>query len=148
MAHPPPRTLNPSGIRGNHADLNGAEISTANMGRFGRGTQILVEHDAAGGQVGSVITSWEGPGGQLRVQGELTDPAAQQAVRSGAMRGLSLGTNLLKEADGKKVYMRTHDELSICERPARPGCIITDIDGRSVGSTHQFARKRGECSSR
>jgi hypothetical protein len=143
IAHPPPRR---DGKRNNIADLNRAEISTANMGRRG-GTQMLVEHDHSGGQVGRVFASWEGPGGELRVQGVIEQPEAERAVRSGQMRELSLGTSVHSE-DGGRVLMRTHDELSLCERAARPGCIITDLDGRQVGSSHHFARKKGKCCSR
>lgn len=143
IAHPPPRR---DGKRNNIADLNSAEISTANMGRRG-GTQMLIEHDHSQGQVGRVISSWEGPGGELRVQGVIEDPRAERAVRSGRMRELSLGTSVHSE-DGGRVLMRTHDELSLCERAARPGCIVTDLDGRQVGSSHHFARKKGKRCSR
>jgi hypothetical protein len=143
IAHPPPRR---DGKRNNIADLNRAEISTANMGRRG-GTQMLVEHDHGGGKVGRVLASWEGPGGELRVQGVIEDPKAERAVRSGRMRELSLGTSVHSE-DGGRVLMRTHDELSLCAQAARPGCIVTDLDGRQVGSTHHFAHKKGKRCSR
>jgi hypothetical protein len=149
VAHPPPRRLNPSGVRRNKADLSAAEISTANMARRGRGTQILVEHNHAGGRVGTVLASWEGNAGELRVEGVIDDPAAQRAVKSGAMRELSLGTSVHSDnSEGGRVLMRTHDELSICEQAARPGCIITDIDGKRVGSSHHFSIAPSECSSR
>ena len=138
IAHPPPRR---DGKRNNIADLNRAEISTANMGSKG-GTQMLVEHDHGGGQVGRVLSSWEGPDGSLRVSGVLEDSGAANAVRTGSMRQLSLGTSVHSTDDGR-VLMRTHDELSICEQAARPGCMITDINGRQVASAQQFSR-RGE----
>jgi len=138
IAHPPPRR---DGKRNNIADLNRAEISTANMGAKG-GTQMLVEHDHGSGQVGRVLSSWEGPDGSLRVSGVLEDSGAANAVRTGSMRQLSLGTSVHSTDDGK-VLMRTHDELSICEQAARPGCMITDINGRQVASAQQFSR-RGE----
>lgn len=143
IAHPPPRR---NGHRTNPADLSAAEISTANMGRAG-GTPVLVEHDHGTGGVGRVLTSWEGPHGELRVEGVLMDPAAQHAVRSGAMRELSLGTSVHSHESGGVLY-RSNDELSICERAARPGCIITDVDGRRVGSNHHFSNKQGVRSSR
>lgn len=139
IAHPPPRR---DGKRNNIADLNAAEISTANMGRKG-GTKMLVEHDHSNGQVGRVISSWEGPNGCLRVQGVIDDPNAEKAMRNGRMRELSLGTSVHSEAGGR-VLMRLHDELSLCQRAARPGCIITDIDDMRVGSSHHFSRK-GVC---
>jgi len=135
IAHPPPRR---DGKRNNVADLSAAEISTANMGRRG-GTQMLVEHDHSNGQVGRVLASWEGPSGELRVHGVIEDPGAESAVRQGQMRELSLGTSVHSEADGR-VLMRTNDELSICERAARPGCIITDVDDRRVGSSSRFSK--------
>ena len=140
IAHPPPRR---DGKRNNLADLNAAEISTANMGRRG-GTAMLVEHDHSNGQVGRVLASWEGPSGELRVQGVVDDPKAERAMRNGSMRELSLGTSVHSEADGR-VLMRVNDELSICEKAARPGCIVTDIDNQRVGSSHHFSRKGTRC---
>jgi hypothetical protein len=134
IAHPPPRR---DGTRDNWADLSAAEIHTANMG----GTAMLVEHDQGGGQVGRVLGSWEGPHGELRVVGELNDPAAQHAVRSGAMRQLSLGTSMHTLDDG--VLYRTNDELSLCVKAARPGCHITDYDGQQVASTSRFSAQKG-----
>ena len=139
IAHPPPRR---DGKRRNVADLSAAEIATANMGRNGRGTELLVEHDHSGGSVGSVLTSWEGPGGELRVHGIISDPSAQASVRSGEMRELSLGTSV--HSDGSGVLYRSHDELSLCETAARPGCIVTDLDGRRVGSSYHFAKPKGK----
>ena len=72
------------------------------MGRRGKGTELLVEHDHAGGSVGSVLASWEGPGGELRVHGVISDPSAQASVRSGQMRELSLGTSLQSFSGIKK----------------------------------------------
>jgi len=142
IAHPPPRR---DGKRNNIADLSAAEIGTSRAGRHGLpGRPVLVEHDVAGGQVGHVLTSWEGPGGELRVEGVLSDPTAIGHVASGRMRELSLGTSVHTDmARGGAVMMRSHDELSICEKAARPGCIITDFDGKTVGTSHHFAKKRG-----
>lgn len=136
IAHPPPRR---DGKRNKAADLSAAEISTANMGRRG-GTQMLLEHDHSKGEVGRVLTSWEGPNGELRVQGVIENPEAEKALRSGSMRELSLGTSVHSEADGR-ILMRTNDELSLCDKAARPGCIVTDIDNRRVGSSHHFSQK-------
>lgn len=147
IAHPPPRR---DGKRNNIADLNAAEISMSRAGRHGLpGRPVLVEHDPGGGQVGRVLTSWEGPGGELRVEGVLEDPAAIGHVQSGRMRELSLGTSVHTDmARGGAVMLRSHDELSICEKAARPGCIITDFDGKTIGSTKRFAKPRGKRSSR
>ena len=66
IAHPPPRR---DGKRNNIADLSAAEIATSRAGRHGLpGRPVLVEHDHAGGSVGKVLTSWEGPNGELRVE--------------------------------------------------------------------------------
>jgi len=138
IAHPPPRR---DGKRGNVADLSSVEISTANMGARG-GTQMLVEHDHANGKVGTVLSSWEGPNGELRVSGRIEDDSSVRAVKNGSMRELSLGTSVHSDENGK-VLMRTNDELSLCERAARPGCIVTEINGKQVASTQQFSR-RGE----
>lgn len=147
IAHPPPRR---DGKRNNAADLSAAEISTSHLGRKGLpGRPVLVEHDHMGGQVGSVLTSWEGPHGELRVEGRINDPSAIAQVKSGRMRELSLGTSVHKDmARGGNVLLRQHDELSICEQAARPGCIITDINGEQVGSSHHFSKPRGERCSR
>lgn len=138
VAHPPPSR---SG-RGNHADLSAAEISTTNMG-MGNGTQLLMEHDH-GDHVGTVLASWEGADGSLRVQGIVSDPTAAASVRSGETRGLSLGTSvhsLVGSNGSKDRLMATQDELSLCAVPRRGGCYITDIDGTSVRSTHNFSGK-------
>ena len=145
IAHPPPRR---DGKRSNMADLNAAEISMSRAGARGLpGRPVLVEHDPAGGQVGMVLTSWEGPSGELRVEGVVNDPVAAGLVQSGQMRELSLGTSVHSEENGR-VLMRTHDELSICAKAARPGCIITEIDGKQVGSSHHFSKTRGARASR
>ena len=104
-------------------------------------TPLLVEHDTSEAPIGTVITSWQGPGGELRVQGQITSPRGQELVRSGKMRELSLGTSVHSELDGD-VLFRSHDELSICERAARPGCIIDDINGRQVAQTSYFSSER------
>lgn len=138
VAHPPPSRKG----RGNHADLSAAEIATTNMGR-GDGTQLLMEHDY-GDNVGTVLASWEGADGSLRVQGIVSDPTAAASVRSGATRGLSLGTSVHSLVDGSggtDRLMATQDELSLCEVPRRGGCYITDIDGTSVRTAHNFSGK-------
>lgn len=131
IAHPPPGRN-----RSNVADLNRAEISTTNMGRGG-GTDLLVEHDH-GSRVGRVDASWEGRDGSLRVAGTVTDPKAVELVRSGNLRGLSLGTSVIQQIDGTAL-MRTQDELSLCEEPRRGGCFIDTIDGASVRAVSCFS---------
>lgn len=128
IAHPPPKRS-----RKNIADLSAAEISTTNMGRNG-GTDVLVEHDH-GNKVGSVRASWEAKDGSLHIAGVISDPAAARAVRSGEMRGLSLGTSVIQDLSGKAL-LRSQDEVSVCVEPRRPGCYMTRIDGQKV---HQVA---------
>lgn len=140
VAHPPPRR---DGKRKHAADMIGVEIATTNMG----GKPMLVEHDHQGGHVGMVTSSWEGPRGELRVSGQVTDPSAIRAVRGGAMRELSLGT-VMHAQEGGRVLHRSHEELSICEKAARPGCIIDEIDGKRVASTHRFSQPHSERCSR
>ena len=134
VAHPPPAR----GGRNCPADLNAAEICTTNLGRNG-GTPLLVEHDH-GARAGRVLASWEGRNGELRVAGVVNDPAAVQSVRSGNMRGLSLGTGVTMDVDGNAL-MRTQDELSLCEEPRRAGCYIDTLDGRSVRQVEAFSAK-------
>ena len=132
VAHPPP---NRSG-RKNIADLSAAAIGTTKLGRNG-GTDILVEHDHAS-RVGSVQASWEAADGSLHVAGIIKDPKAASDVRSGKMRGLSLGTSVIQDMSGNAL-MRSQDEISICVEPRRAGCYINRIDGQKVRGVHAFS---------
>jgi hypothetical protein len=125
VAHPPPNKRG----RSCKADLTPAEIGAMNLGRRG-GTDLLVEHDH-GERVGRVLSSWEGKDGSLRVSGVVTDAAAANSVKSGTMRGLSLGTSVITGEKGERLAC-FQDELSLCEAPRRAGCWITDVDGRQV----------------
>tara|TARA_Y100000389_G_scaffold152295_1_gene152229 strand:+ start:687 stop:1190 length:504 start_codon:yes stop_codon:yes gene_type:complete len=146
VAHPPP-----SKKRGNIADLSGEEIrqlersEKLNMGA-GNGTDVLVEHDHAS-RVGSVTASWQGRNGELRVAGTIDDGQAEQLVRAGKLRGLSLGTGVTQRADNGEALMRTQDELSICEAPRRGGCFIDTIDGASVRTVACFSETSNRKSS-
>lgn len=133
IAHPPPGKK-----RGSIADLSAAEIGTTQMGR-GNGVDVLVEHDH-GNRVGQVQTSWEAANGSLHVAGIITDPQAAQDVRSGKMRGLSLGTSVIQDMSGKPM-LRSQDEISVCVEPRRPGCFMTRIDGQRVQSVHAFSNR-------
>ena len=134
VAHPPPRR---DGKRDHPADLSRAEIVSSRLGSNG-GTSLCVEHDRSA-RVGTVLSSWEGPGGELRVQGIVRDSDAASMVATGSMRGLSLGTGVTYKADGG-VWMRGQDELSLCSEPRRGGCYIDEVDGKSVRSTHNASR--------
>ena len=163
VAHPPPKKT-----RGNIADLSRAEISCTNMGKNG-GTDLLLEHDH-GARVGTVHASWEGRNGELRVLGVVNNPEVEAAVRSGSMRGLSLGTGIIQDVVGNTL-LRTQDEvclltvkragpspcltylpkltlhipsssqLSLCEQPRRGGCFVDSIDGASVRAVACFSEK-------
>ncbi len=76
----------------------------------------------------------------MRVSGVITDEDAEKLVKSGSMRGLSLGTSVTSDAMGH-FALRVHDELSICEQPRRAGCWIDNVDGRQVREMHAFSRK-------
>ena len=133
VAHP--STSNP---RQHIADVTAAEIDCERMG----GSRInawrapvLVEH--TGSPVGVVEHSWMGADGEMRVAGRVNDAEAARLVREGKMHGLSLGTSIVTHGDGS--FRREHEELSVCERPARPGCYIDTIDGEEVRSRYNFS---------
>ena len=96
----------------------------------GNGTDLLVEHDHSN-QVGKVLTSWPGVDGSLKVHGVVTDPDAVNSVKSGKMRGLSLGTSVFTDETGKRSSIK-QDELSLCAEPRRAGCWIDELDGKRV----------------
>jgi len=131
VAQNPPRR---DGKRDHAADMSRAEISCTQLGDSH--LPVLIEHDREGGAVGVVTSSWKGIDGSLRVSGRISDSKAQAAVRDGSMRGLSLGTGVT--TDGINT-LRTHDELSLCETPRRPGCYISEIDNQVVREVHCFA---------
>ena len=131
VAHPPPQKQ-----RGGLADLSAAEIGTTQMGR-GNGVDVLVEHDHSN-RVGQVQTSWEAGNGALHVAGVITDPKAASDVRSGKMRGLSLGTSVIQDMSGKPM-LRSQDEISVCVEPRRAGCYINRIDGQRVRTQMAFS---------
>ena len=133
VAHPPP-----SRTRKHNADMCGGEIGSTNLGR-GVGTELLYEHDH-GAQVGRVMATWEGPRGELRVHGVVDDDDVAASVRTGATRGLSLGTSVMTDDDGKRISTK-HDELSLCAQPRRGGCWVDELDGKSVRTTARFSNR-------
>jgi hypothetical protein len=134
VAHPPPQR----GGRKTQADYSAAELSTARLGAGG-GLPVCVEHDHEA-KVGNVTSSWQRPDGSLGVSGVIRDADAEKLVRSGQMRGLSLGTSVLQTAAGERLMVK-QDELSICEEPRRPGCYVGEIDGRQVRAVHAFSQR-------
>jgi hypothetical protein len=131
VAHPPPPRR---GGRAHNADLTGAEISCTNLA----GKPLLCEHDS-GDRVGTVLASWRGNDGSLRIAANVEDPQAIALVKKGEMRGLSLGTSMILAEDGSVAY-RGQDELSICEEGKRPGTWIDTIHGRSVRQVACFSK--------
>jgi len=87
-AHPPPPS---AGGRLNAADLSRAEIAATNIA----GRPLLNEHDS-NSRVGTCLASWQGADGSLRVAASVDDAATIQQVRNGTLRGLSLGTDMVR----------------------------------------------------
>ena len=134
VAHPPPPRR---GGRDNKADLTSAEISCTNLA----GKPLLYEHDHSS-NVGHVTSSWEGPRGEFRVSGVVTDPQTERDVRSGKTRGLSLGTSVITGESGQRIHAQT-DELSLCAQPKRGGCYVNEIEGKSVHRVANFSKQQG-----
>ena len=123
VAHPPPPRR---GGRANRADLTRAEIATTDVA----GRPLLYEHDQ-GTRVGTCLASWEGRDGSLRIAANVTDPGTQAQIRSGQLRGLSLGTDMILDTNGNVAY-RGQAELSVCAEGKRPGTWIDHVGGRQV----------------
>lgn len=131
VAHPaPPRR----GGRPNKADLTRAEIGSTNLA----GKPLLCEHDH-GDRVGTVLASWQGRDGSLRIAANVDNASAIEAVRRGEMRGLSLGTAMTLDSNGNVAY-RGQEELSICEEGKRPGTWIDTMDGRPCLAVACFSK--------
>ena len=131
VAHPPPPRR---GGRANRADLTRAEIDSTNL----QGKRLLREHDHAD-EVGTVLASWRGRDGSLRIAANVDDPSAIEQVKKGEMRGLSLGTSMILAADGS-VAFRGQDELSICEEGKRPGTWIDTVNGVPCRAVECFSK--------
>lgn len=131
VAHPPPPR---NGKRANRADLTSAEINGTNLA----GKPLLCEHDH-GDRVGTVLASWQGRDGSLRIAANVEEAQAIEAVKRGEMRGLSLGTSMILGEDGNVAY-RGQDELSICEEGKRPGTWIDTLDGRPCRAVECFSK--------
>lgn len=124
-AHPPP-SANPRTI----ADFNAAEIATtARSLDLSKDLPVLVEHE--GGPRGTVLSSWEGPRGELRIMAKVDDPEAERQLHSGELSELSLGTFVTEV--GTKVCRKRVQEVSLVEKGARHNCIIDYIDDKRVG---------------
>ena len=133
VAHPPPPR---NGQRANRADLTRAEIDGTNLA----GKPLLCEHDH-GDRVGTVLASWKGRDGSLRIAANVEEPQAIAQVKRGEMRGLSLGTSMILAEDGS-VAFRGQDELSICEEGKRPGTWIDTMNGVPCRAVECFSKSR------
>ena len=131
VAHPPPPR---NGKRANRADLTSAEIGGTNLA----GKPLLCEHDHSD-RVGTVLASWQGRDGSLRIAANVEEAQAIEQVKRGEMRGLSLGTSMILGEDGN-VAFRGQDELSICEEGKRPGTWIDTMDGRPCRAVECFSK--------
>ena len=134
VAHPPPPRR---GGRTNRADLTRAEIDSTNLS----GKKLLREHNH-GDEVGTVLASWPGADGSLRICANVEEPKAVASIRNGTTRGLSLGTDLIMSEQGDVLY-RTQNELSVCVEGKRENTRIDTIDGRVVHAV-ACASKRQE----
>ena len=131
VAHPPPPR---QGGRNHKADLTSAEIDCTNLA----GKPLLYEHDHSD-RVGTVLASWKGRDGSLRIAANVEDADAIAQVRKGDLRGLSLGTGMTLDTEGNVAY-RGQDELSICTEGKRPGTWIDTIDGKIVRQVECFSK--------
>lgn len=129
------------------SDLNHCEIATTQLGKNG-GLPLCFEHDRKR-RVGTVLSSWEGVNGELRVCGVVDDADVASRVRDGSARGLSLGSGILQDAETGRKLSVVQEELSLCAEPRRPGCYVTHVDGVEVyGQAQNSARIRRELGAR
>lgn len=129
-AHP-----RPSVTRKHAADLSPAEIGTTQLA----GRPVLNEHQH-GKRVGTCLASWEGRNGELRISAHVHDQKMQRQIRSGEMRGLSLGTDMIGDTEGGVLY-RGQNELSVCEEGRRAGTWIDHVDGTRVFRRHNASAR-------
>lgn len=124
----PPAPVGGSAARKEIDDLTDAEMRVINLGHK---TPVWIEHEAEHGDVGRVTASWRDDRGRMRMAAQITDSNAEEMIRSGQMRGLSIGSTVHHRAgrplDGRLNH--TFNEVSITEEPRRPGCYIDEIDG-------------------
>ena len=131
IAHPPAKAM-----REHPSDLSAGELAVTNTS----GLPLHVEHDTTQPSVGHVLASYEGTRGELRVIGQVTDPKIAEQVKSGQLRGLSLGTDCVQDMAGN-VLTRHQKELSLCEEGRRSGTWVTHIGDRMVHQVAAFSAK-------
>jgi len=129
IAHPPAKKT-----RDHPSDLSVGELAATNT----HGLEIFVEHDTTQPSVGHVLASYEGTRGELRVIGTVDDADTAAKMRSGELRGLSLGTDCVADMSGN-VLSRSQKELSLCEEGRRSGTWVTEIDNRVVHQVECFS---------
>ena len=120
------------------ADLSAGELVGVAQGAL-NGLPLHIEHDTSSASVGSVLASYMGTRGELRVLGEITNPEIEKRVMNGELRGLSLGTDCLQDMDGATLS-RHQKELSLCAEGRRTGTWITDIDNKRVFEVQCFSK--------
>jgi len=135
--HPPAKSN-----RDHPSDLSAGEL-LATTGALLSGLPLHVEHDTRLPSVGNVLASYEGPRRELRVIAKVDDPDIAAKIRSGELRGLSLGTDCVKGMDGQ-VLSRSQRELSVCEEGRRNGTWVTHLDNQVVHQLACFSAK-GAC---
>lgn len=131
IAHPPAKA-----VRDHPSDLSAGELAVTNAA----GIPLHVEHETDKPPVGHVLASYEGSRGELRVIGQVTDAEIAKQVKSGDLRGLSLGTDCVASLDGQ-VLSRHQKELSLCEEGRRNGTWVTHIGDRMVHQVAAFSAK-------
>ena len=131
IAHPPAKST-----RDHPSDLSVGELAVTNT----NGLPLHVEHDTTKPPIGHVLASYEGTRGELRVIGQVTDPTIAAQVKSGELRGLSLGTDCVQDMSGN-VLSRHQKELSLCDEGRRSGTWVTHINDRMVHSVAAFSAK-------
>jgi hypothetical protein len=136
VAHPPARAK-----RDHPSDLSAGELAAV-AERREQGLPVFIEHDTATPPVGNVLTSWEGPRGELRVMASVDDPTTAKRVLDGELRGLSLGTDCIQATDGS-VLSRCQKELSLCAEGRRAGTWIDTIGDTRVHSVAAFSKANG-----
>jgi hypothetical protein len=63
----------------------------------------------------------------------------ERDIRSGKLRGLSLGTDMVKDTEGNLLF-RGQGELSVCEEGMRHGTWIHEINGKRVYEKADFSK--------
>ena len=90
------------------------------------GRPILREH--TGSAVGKCLTSWQSRDGSLCIEANVDDESVKKEIRTGKLRGLSLGTDCLHIDEGN--VHKDQREISVCEEGRRSQTWIFEINGK------------------